>query len=89
VAGQQGSHTKPIGVGLVCGCQQVLPTAVQTQAQQSSPERPPLPPEGLNTGEVLRRREGVTVIVSNGFRGETARRITIQGLSRQFHPTEY
>lgn len=36
----------------------VLPTAVQTQTQRSSLERPPLPPEGLNTGEVLSQREG-------------------------------
>lgn len=37
----------------MCG---VLPTAVQTQ--RSSLERPPLPPEGLNTREVLDEREG-------------------------------
>lgn len=70
-----------------------LPTAVQTQTQQSSLERPPLPPEGLNTGEVLSQREGGVRggghYCSDGFRGETAWRITIQSLSRQFHPTEY
>lgn len=34
-----------------------LPTAVQTW-------RPPLPPEGLKTGEVLGEREGETAIVA-------------------------
>lgn len=59
-----------LGVG-VCGCQRILPTAVQTQTQKSIPERPPLPPEGLNTGEVLGQREwggrGGGVIVAPGL----------------------
>lgn len=71
----------------------VLPTAVQTltQTQQSSLEQPPLPPEGLKTGEVLGQREGggKTIVALMGFWGETAWRITIQGLSRQLRPTEY
>lgn len=48
---------KLIGFGVVV---RVLPIAVQTQTltQQSSLERPPLPPEGLKTGEVLGQRKG-------------------------------
>lgn len=47
------------------GRQQILPTAVQTQTQRSTLERPPLPPEGLNTGEILGQRGwGVLAIVA-------------------------
>lgn len=57
VIGQRRSHMKLIGFGVVV---RVLPIAVQTQTltQQSSLERPPLPPEGLKTGEVLGQRKG-------------------------------
>lgn len=50
----------------------VLPTTVQTKTQQSSPQQPPLPPEGLNTGEVLSQREG--------GRGEGGDNVALMGL---------
>lgn len=69
--------------------QQVLPTAVQTQTERS-PEQPPLPPEGLNTGEVhVRVRGGLLLLLLMGFRGDIALRISIQRLSRRFQLTEY
>lgn len=69
--------------------QQVLPTAVQTQTERG-PEQPPLPPEGLNTGEVhVRVRGGLLLLLLMGFRGEIALRISIQRLSRRFQLTEY
>lgn len=59
----------------------VLPTAAQTQTRRSSLERPPRPPEGLNTGEVLGQGErgvrgwglakgGETIVALMGFLGE-------------------
>lgn len=63
----------PHGADWLLASDGVLPTAVQTETRRSSLERPPRPPEGLNTGEVLGQGEsgarggGEAIVAPVGF----------------------